>query len=111
VQGAIGVGGGFTSIYPIVSPGGYHLIGRTPVPIYSLDTRLAPFRKRATLFQPGDRIKFRPIPLEEYEAIAAEAAAGEYRYLIWDYDLFSLSRYLAWVGDLDGHGAGSRERA
>jgi KipI family sensor histidine kinase inhibitor len=100
VQGAIGVGGGFTSIYPIVSPGGYHLIGRTPVPIYSLDTRLAPFRERAVLCQPGDRIKFRPVSLEEYESIAAEAEAGTYRYLIWDYDLFSLSRYLDWAEGL-----------
>ena len=97
---AIGVGGGFTSIYPMNTPGGYHLIGRTPVPIYSLDTRLAPFRHQATLFRPGDRIKFRPVAREEYDAIESEIAAGVYRYLIWDYDLFSLSRYQAWAASL-----------
>ncbi len=109
VQGAIGVGGGFTSIYPIESPGGYYLIGRTPVPIYSVDTRLPAFRERATLFQPGDRIKFRRISFEEYEAIAAEAAAGAYRYLIWDYDLFSLSRYQAWTKGLQVNGDAAPE--
>jgi len=96
-EGGIGVGGGFTSIYPMLSPGGYHLIGRTPVPIFSLQQRLAPFRDKATLLVPGDRIKFRPIAREEYDAIRAEVEAGSYRYLIWDYDLFSLSRYRQWT--------------
>jgi KipI family sensor histidine kinase inhibitor len=94
---AVGVGGAFTSIYPMDTPGGYHLIGRTPVPIYSSDSRLAPFRRQATLFQPGDGIKFRRIDRAEYDAIEAEVGAGSYRYLICDYDLFSLSRYEAWT--------------
>ena len=97
---AVGVGGGFTSIYPMNTPGGYHLIGRTPVPIYSLDTRLEAFRHQATLFRPGDRIKFRPIDRAEYDWIEREVDAGTYRYLIWDYDLFSLSRYRAWAASL-----------
>lgn len=97
---AVGVGGGFTSIYCINSPGGYHLIGRTPLPVFSFDTRLAPFRHQITVFRPGDRIKFRPIIREEYDAIEAEVTEGTYRYLIWDYDLFSLSRYQAWAAEL-----------
>lgn len=97
VPGAIGTGGGFTSIYSMNTPGGYHLIGRTPIPIYSMDKRLAPFRENPTLCRPSDRIKFRRISLEEYETIQAEVEAGAYRYLIWDYDLFSLSRYRAWL--------------
>ena len=101
VAGAIGVGGGFTSIYPIDSPGGYYIIGRTPTPIYSLDTRLGPFRDRATLLDPGDRIKFRPISFEENEFIEAQVKAGTYRYLIWDYEFFSFSRYTEWLASLD----------
>lgn len=96
-EGSVGVGGGFTSIYPMLSPGGYHLIGRTPVPIFSLEKRLAPFRSKATLLVPGDRIKFRPIVRDEYDAIRAEVEAGTYRYLIWDFELFSLSRYRQWT--------------
>jgi urea carboxylase len=101
VGGAIGVGGGFTSIYPIDSPGGYYIIGRTPTPIYSLDTRLVPFREKATLLNPGDRIKFRRIFSEENEFIEAQVKAGTYRYLIWDYEFFSFSRYTEWLADLE----------
>lgn len=95
--GAIGVGGGFTSIYPMNTPGGYHLIGRVPVPIYSLDTRLAPFRARATLFEPGDRVKFHAIGVEEFEEIEAACAAGAYRFSITEGELFSLSAYRTWA--------------
>ena len=96
VAGAIGVGGGFTSIYPMNTPGGYHLIGRTPVPIYSLDNRLAPFRSRATLFEPGDRVKFHAIDVPAFEEIEAAVAAGAYRFQITEGELFSLSAYRAW---------------
>ena len=101
VAGAIGVGGGFTSIYPVDSPGGYYIIGRTPTPIYSLDTRLVPFREKATLLDPGDRIKFRPISSEENDFIEAQIKEGTYRYLIWDYEYFSFSRYGDWLAGLD----------
>lgn len=95
--GAIGVGGGFTSIYPMNTPGGYHLIGRAAVPIYSLDTRLAPFRTKATLFEPGDRVRFRAIDVAEFEAIEAACAAGAYRFHIVEGELFSLSAYRRWA--------------
>jgi len=110
--GSIGVGGGFTSIYTMRSPGGYYLIGRTPVAIYSLDTRLAPFRRRATLLAPADRVKFRSISYEEFVEIEAEMAAGEYQYLVWDYELFSLSLYRGWlaeIADLKSPAVGTHE--
>jgi KipI family sensor histidine kinase inhibitor len=97
VPGAIGVGGGFTSIYPMDTPGGYHLIGRTPIPVFSLDQRLAPFQERATLFRPGDRIKFRPIDHDTFGEIEKAVQAGAYRFSISDVDLFSLVRYGAWA--------------
>lgn len=99
-RGAIGVGGGFTSIYTTRSPGGYYLIGRTPVAIYSLDTRLGPFRRKATLLAPADRVKFRPISREEHDEIEAEMEAGSYQYLVWDYELFSLSRHQKWAAEM-----------
>jgi allophanate hydrolase subunit 1 len=98
--GAIGVGGGFTSIYPMNTPGGYHLIGRVPVPIYSLDTRLAPFRTRATLFEPGDRVRFRAIDVPTFEEIEAACARGAYRFQIVEGELFSLSAYRKWADDI-----------
>ena len=98
--GAIGVGGGFTSIYPMNTPGGYHLIGRVPVPIYSLDTRLAPFRTRATLFEPGDRVRFHPIDVETFEEIEAACAAGSYAFAIEDGGTFSLSAHRRWAEEV-----------
>lgn len=100
VSGAVGVGGGFTSIYPMNTPGGYRLIGRTPVPVYSADARLAPFRRRATLCEPGDRVRFRRIDVETFCEIEREVAAGVYQYNIVDYELFSLARYREWAKDM-----------
>jgi hypothetical protein len=82
------------------TPGGYYLIGRTPVPIFSQEQRLAPFRTQATLFQPGDRVRFRAVDEAEFEAIEAAAAAGAYRYDITDFELFSLRRHEAWARDV-----------
>jgi len=104
--GAIGVGGGFTSIYPMNTPGGYHLIGRVPVPIYSLDTRLAPFRSRATLFEPGDRVKFHPIDVDTFTEIEAACGRGAYRFQIVEGELFSLSAYRRWADDVVAAEAG-----
>jgi len=70
--GAVGIGGAQTGIYPLASPGGWRLIGRTPVRVYD------PAREEAILYQAGDYIKFEPIGAEEYERIAALAAAGRY---------------------------------
>ena len=92
-QGTIGVGGGFTTIYPIVVPDGYQLLGRTPVPIFDPQQRLQPFRETLFLFQIGDRVKFRPICEAEFEAIENEVAEGRYEYQISAPQLFSLSHY------------------
>ncbi|SDB53070.1 5-oxoprolinase subunit B family protein [Bauldia litoralis] len=100
VTGAIGVGGGFTSIYPMDTPGGYHLIGRTPIPIFSFDTRLSAFRSRPTLFEPGDRVKFNAIDVAEFEEIQATADRGAYRFQITEGELFTLSGYRKWAADV-----------
>ena len=97
VPGAIGVGGGFTSIYPLNTPGGYRLIGRTPVGIYDLSQRYAPFRDSVVLFRPGDRVKFVPISVEEFEDLDRRWTEGTYVYNIVEYEVFSLRRYETWV--------------
>ena len=51
-SGSIGIGGESTGIYPISSPGGWNLIGRTSVSLFSLEEE-QPF-----LFQQGDKVKF-----------------------------------------------------
>lgn len=59
-QGSVGIAGNQTGIYPITSPGGWQIIGRTPVKLFNV-TRHTP-----TLFKAGDQIKFYPISHREY---------------------------------------------
>lgn len=60
--GSVGIGGEQTGIYPLDSPGGWRLIGRTPLKLYDPD------REEPFLYQAGDYIRFVPITREEYEA-------------------------------------------
>jgi KipI family sensor histidine kinase inhibitor len=59
--GSVAIAGRQTGIYPAESPGGWHLLGRTPACIVDLDEGYFPIRA-------GDRIRFRPIGAEEFEA-------------------------------------------
>jgi len=58
--GSVGIGGGSTGIYPFTSPGGWHLIGRTPRALF------VPTREQPALLQPGDRVQFIPISAEQF---------------------------------------------
>jgi inhibitor of KinA len=58
--GSVAIAGGQTGIYPAVTPGGWNIIGRTSVQPYDPD-RPEPF-----LFRSGDRVRFRPVSLEEF---------------------------------------------
>lgn len=62
--GAVGIGGKQTGIYPLASPGGWRLIGRTPIKVYDPD------REEPILYKSGDYIRFYPITEEEYKDIA-----------------------------------------
>ena len=70
--GSVGIAGKQTGVYPIDSPGGWQLIGRTPVKMYD------PNRETPILPQAGQYIKFYAIDKAEYDRIAAEEAAGTY---------------------------------
>lgn len=71
--GSIAIATGMTSIYPIESPGGWHLIGATPIRLFDLHW------PRATLLSPGDLVEFEPIAASEFDAIRAAVAAGTYQ--------------------------------
>ncbi|MFC3927519.1 5-oxoprolinase subunit PxpB [Streptococcus caprae] len=70
--GSVGIGGNQTGIYPISSPGGWQLIGRTPVKTYDPD------RATPILFEAGDYIRFKPVSPEEFLAIEVAVASGDY---------------------------------
>ena len=59
-SGTIGIAGEQTGIYPISTPGGWQLIGRTPLKLFNPDSQ------SPTLLQAGDRIKFKSIDYEEF---------------------------------------------
>ena len=75
-------GGVFMAIYPVQGPGGYQLLGMTPVPVYDPTGSLEDLRERYIVPQAGDRWKLRPIGIDEFNAIRAEVEAGTYRYRI-----------------------------
>jgi inhibitor of KinA len=59
--GSVGIAGSQTGIYPVDSPGGWQLIGRTPLRLFNPD------HKPEFLFQAGDRVRFVSVTGEEYE--------------------------------------------
>ena len=65
-EGSVGIANNQTGIYPVASPGGWQLIGRTPVKLF------APGRDNPFLYQAGDRIKFSPVSAEEYSRISKQ---------------------------------------
>jgi KipI family sensor histidine kinase inhibitor len=71
--GSVGIGGAQTSIYSVESPGGFWVLGRTPLRLYD------PAAEDPILLRAGDRVRFRPIGPGEFEAIARQVADGTYR--------------------------------
>lgn len=67
--GSVGIGGMQCCIYSVESPGGYWILGRTPLRLYD------PGAREPILLRPGDRVRFRPIDRGEYDDIAARVAA------------------------------------
>jgi inhibitor of KinA len=60
--GSVGIGGRQTAVYPFGTPGGWQLIGRTPLEIFQKD------REPMGLIAIGDQVKFRPITRAEFLA-------------------------------------------
>jgi len=60
--GSVAIGGAQTGIYPLATPGGWQIIGRTPLALFR------PREARACLLRLGDRVRFRPISSEEFAA-------------------------------------------
>lgn len=72
-RGAVGIGGSQTGVYPVASPGGWNLIGCTPVELYE------PRRGEPILCSAGDHIRFVPINSCEYYDIRHEILRESFR--------------------------------
>mgnify|MGYP001174092196 FL=1 len=57
---SVGIAGMQTGIYPLESPGGWQIIGRTPLELFR------PQKSEPSLLKAGDRVRFKPISVEEY---------------------------------------------
>lgn len=76
--GSVGIAGEQTGVYPVDSPGGWQLIGRTPLKLYDAD------REKPVLLEAGQYIRFRSIDAAEYAKIEKQVADGTYQYVLSD---------------------------
>lgn len=74
--GSVGIAGKQTGIYPMESPGGWQLIGRTPLKLYD------PKSETPIILQAGDYIRFVPIEKDEYENISSLVEKNQYEIKI-----------------------------
>lgn len=75
--GSVGIAGEQTGIYPVASPGGWQLIGRTPLKLYDAE------REKPVLLEAGQYIKFRSVTQEEYEKIEKQVEKNTYQYVTY----------------------------
>lgn len=71
-KGAVGLAGHQTGIYPVSAPGGWQIIGQTPLNMF--DTEM----DQPNLLHPGDLVKFRPISMDEFKLISIKVETGIY---------------------------------
>ncbi len=65
---SVAIGGAQTGIYPSPLPGGWQLIGRTPIAMFDAQ------RDPPSLLMPGDRVRFVPVTVGEFERARAAGA-------------------------------------
>jgi inhibitor of KinA len=64
--GSVGIAGEQTGIYPLEAPGGWQLIGQTPLKIFDIT------KEKPCLFKPGNKVKFEAISLEQFHQFNAD---------------------------------------
>jgi KipI family sensor histidine kinase inhibitor len=67
-KGSVGIANNQTGMYSIDSPGGWQIIGRTPLTLF------APDREKPFLYQAGDKIKFTPISPAQFSQLKKKEA-------------------------------------
>lgn len=72
-KGAVAIGGNQTGVYPISSPGGWNIIGNSPINFFNSE------HERPCFAQSGDKIQFYPVDLKTYHDISRLVEAGVYQ--------------------------------
>ena len=71
--GSVGIAGEQTGVYPLETPGGWQIIGRTPLKLYD------PEREEPILLSAGSYLRFVPIDQKVFNEIEQSVTRGEYR--------------------------------
>src|SRR5947209_2639586 len=108
-EGAVGIGGPCVAIYPVQSPGGYQLFGRT-IPIFDLKQRNPAFKMNPILLKPADRIQWVPVSDAELESIREKVYDGTYRYKIVAYEALNVKSYLGFLDSIKSEIAAFQQR-
>ncbi len=69
--GSLAIAKSMTAVYPQASPGGWHLIGRTPVRLFDLR------RSEAVFLSPGDKVRFKPVSTQEFAVLDSQGQRGK----------------------------------
>ena len=80
LEGSVGIAGKQTGIYPLESPGGWQIIGRTPVKLYN------PQKEPPFLLKSGDYVKFYPINQEQFKEIKKKIDVENYNCKVKPYE-------------------------
>jgi inhibitor of KinA len=70
--GSVAIATTLTTVYPVESPGGWHLIGRTPVKLFDIE------RPAPALLNPGDKVAFAPISSKKFAELEKLVECGQY---------------------------------
>lgn len=70
--GSVGIGGLQTGVYPLDTPGGWNIIGKTPIDLFDN-------KQSATLLKMGEYVRFTPIDRKTFEQIQSEVEKGLYK--------------------------------
>ena len=71
-KGAVGIGGKQTGVYTMKSPGGWNIIGRSPLSLFRVEA------SPPSVFQPGDNIVFEAISMQEFKRIESLVEMGTF---------------------------------
>jgi inhibitor of KinA len=79
-KGAVGIGGAQTGIYPKKCPGGWQILGQTPIEMFDISS------KNLTPFKPGDTIQFESVEFVDFLRIEKEISLSKYQLKKISYD-------------------------
>ncbi len=107
-EGAVGIGGAYLCIYPMESPGGYQLFGRT-LPIWNTAQSAPDFQEAPWLLRFFDRIQFFAVDEDELEVLRHDMRQGDYTVEI-EGGRFTMAEYQAFLDDVRDEAAVFRQK-